>query len=212
MIKLKNILLEMTDKNFEYAYHSGPRKITKKNIIFDISSLGFHVGTMDQAQWVSSGKTGKGVVKNGLPISKFKVFEVVGNLYMTTIEHDMAWEHADVLLVELVHEGEINVEDAHKIIDSWDNLDLEPEQIDELHRLVNRASRAFGNLNFNPMDEFQEINLSSFVYKNHEKLSQIRKLLVNQYNIGAIKYKNEVEGNQRGYSICVLDESMIQDA
>jgi hypothetical protein len=27
------------------------------------------------------------------------------------------WEHADVLLVELIHEGEIHTKDAHEMID-----------------------------------------------------------------------------------------------
>lgn len=200
----KHLLVE-NDSDYVIAYHSGPYQLDVSDIQFDLQSLGFHVGTQEQAEYVASGKTKKG---RGLPISKFKVFESVGKLYMTTIEHDMAWEHADVLLVEFVHDGELHGKDAHQIVDLWD--DLSSEQIDELHTLIDMASRNWGNSNFYPMDKFDAISLRPDVYKNREKLSFIRHALVEQ-GIGAIKYKNEVEGNRNEYSICILDKSMIVD-
>lgn len=204
----KDLLLEIKNGNFEYAYHAGPHKLTVSNIIFDRQSLGFHVGTMDQSQWVSLSKNGAKQVDR-FSISKFKVFEFVGNLYMVTFEHDMAWEHADILLVELLHAGEIDTKDAHNLIESW--YDVSDENINELHILIDKAYNNFGNKNFNPMDSFDGVSLNPDVYKNKEKLSQIRKLLV-KYDIGAIKYKNEVEGTKLEYSICILDKSIIIDA
>jgi hypothetical protein len=206
MIKLKDILLEIKNNNFEYAYHAGPRKINVKDIVFDISSLGFHVGTLNQAQWIASGKHKKGF---NLPISKYKVFDFVGNLDKEEVPHDMAWEHADILLVEFVHDGIFNESDAHILVNLWNDLD--DYSIEELHKIINIANRNFGNENFNSMDSFDGVNLNPDVYKNKEKLSQIRKLLVEEYDIGAIEYTNEVEGNLSDKSICILDKSMIQD-
>lgn len=205
MIKLKDILFEITQTNFVYAYHAGPRKIKVDDIVFDIQSLGFHVGTLNQAQWVASGKHKKG---SNLPISKYKVFDSVGYLYKEEVNHDMAWEHADILLIELVHDGLLNSKDAHDIAELWDDLDV--DRIEELHTLIDRADRNYGNSNFYPMDAFETISLNSDVYKNSEKLSFIRHALVEQ-GYGAIEYKNEVEGNLTDKSICILDKSIIQD-
>lgn len=205
MIKLKDILLEIAQENFVYAYHAGPRKLKVNDIVFDRGAMGFHVGTIDQAKWVASGKHKKG---SNLPISKYKVFDSVGYLYKEEIPHDMAWEHADILLVELVHDGLLNYTDAHDIVNLWD--DLAVDRIEELHLLIDRAHRNYGNSNFYPMDAFDTISLSSDVYKNREKLSLIRHALVEQ-GYGAIEYKNEVEGNLTDKSICILDKSIIQD-
>jgi hypothetical protein len=132
---------------------------------------------------------------------------------MDDITHDMAWEHADILLVEFIHEGMLNPTDAHSLVDSWiDELNtLAEERIEELHNLINKADRRSGDDSFSAMDAFDTTYLWPDVYKNSGKLSQIRQLLINQ-GYGAIQYVNEVESkNKSETSICVLDHSMIQD-
>lgn len=197
MIKLRNLLKEIL------AYHAGPRKLNPNNIQFDLGALGFHVGTIDQAEYVASGKTKKG--KN-LPISTFEVLDSVDGLYMDDVQTDMPWEHADLLIIEFVHLGMINDTDAHTAVNSWH--DVSSELRNEIHQAIDKAKRFFDRKNFYAGDEIG-YNLFSSVYKNRQKLEQIRHILINQ-GIGAIAYPNEVEGNKLGeYSIVVLDKRMI---
>ena len=213
MIKLKNILLEIENVGFEYAYHAGPNKLSAKFIQFDKGAMGFHVGTLNQAEWVAAGKTGKSNYRNPLPISKFKVFhELPNGLDLIPVDIDMAWEHADILLIELIHNGFFggNLDYIHNLIDSWNDVD--EEKIKELHELVDIARSRRGDENFFARDAFEEMSLDPSVYKNREKLSQIRNLIVTKEHIGALEYPNSVEGTESGYSICILDKSMIEDA
>lgn len=204
MIKLKDILLEIENSNFEYAYHAGPFKLTVNMIQFDKGAMGFHVGTFDQAEWVRT-KTKHGF---GGKISKFKVYHTTNNLYMDTIETDMAWEHADLLLLELLTAGMINDSDAVALADKWNINDYDFYE-GNYYLYLNKASRMFGREYF-PADDIG-YNLTSEFYKNKEKLSDIRQMLI-EHGYGAIKYQNNVEGTKSDKSICILDKSMIEDA
>lgn len=186
-------------------FHAGPNAVSAAQVKTIGSGLGFHVGNKGQADWVAAGKTGKS--KGGV-VSQFKVLESSpdGTLVKETVENDMSWEHPDALIAELVHEGVINHESALRMVEKWE---LDAAHKEALSLAIIKANRKFGR-DFAVVDEgLGEFMLSRQSYKDKAKLADVAELL-KVYGIGALEYKNDVEG--AGTSIAVLDKSMLLDA
>lgn len=200
--------MELLKRNGSIAvFHGGRRSIDANSIDVNTQSLGFHVGTRDQAQWVSSKFK---AFSNG-EVSSFALKDFSGDLHVDYIDDDAAWEHPDVLLVDLVHYGFFNPDDALEIASSWDGEFSESHKRDFVNAIAN-AGRNVLNKNFSSNDEdIFSHSLNPDFYKNKKKLAQIREFLVNEYGIGAIIYNNHVEGSEVGASAVVLDKSMVSN-
>lgn len=184
-------------------YHSGPQTIDANDVKFDLGAIGFHVGTDDQANFRTLSLKNK-------KTSKFEIYQhsVDGKLEIAETDMDMAWEHADALLLELLKENLIWPEDAYTILKSWyDEMDSTHFELinDFINFIENGSEREINR--FEPTEEIsRDFLLSRETYKNKKKLNDIRNLLISK-GIGGIKYKNEVEGE--GYSFVIFDKRMI---
>jgi hypothetical protein len=184
-------------------YHSGPQKIDVNNVKFDLGAIGFHVGTAEQADFRTH-------LLKDKKTSNFEIYQtsVDGKLEIAETDMDMAWEHADALLLELLKENIIWPEDAYALLNSW-NDEMDPDHFDVINDFIifieNASEREINR--FQPTEEIDhDFLLSTDTYKNRKKLSDIRNLLISK-GIGGIKYKNEVEGE--GYSFVIFDKRMI---
>ena len=195
-------------------YHAGTKPITPDSIKMDMGAIGFHIGTKDQAEWVSSGKTGKDRVTH---ISGFKLKRKYANFehsdVIGEIDGDASWEHPDILLPEMVNAGIIGADDAINLADSW----LRDSEITKNHHkaLVDSIKKAEKSLNdgseFSPADEeVWSYSLNPSTYKNKEKLGEVRELIIGNGTI-AIYYKNNAEGSESGNSFVILDKSALDD-
>lgn len=186
-------------------YHSGAKTIDIENLKFDLGAIGFHVGTADQA----SDRTHFLKKKQ---TSQFEIYSdsIDQKLETITLERDMSWEHADGLLLELLNEYVLSKEEAYNLLRGWKNeMDSDHfENIENLIEIVDNFSEKEKN-NFVAHEEiYREFFLGKDTYKNKKKLNDIRLLLINN-RIGAIRYKNEVEGDGDTYSFVILDKRMI---
>ena len=184
-------------------YHSGPQTIDVNNVKFDLGAIGFHVGTADQANFRTHSLNDK-------KTSNFEIYQtsVDGKLEIAETDMDMAWEHADALLLELLKENFIWPEDAYALLNSWNN-EMDSDHFDVINDFINfiENSNEREINKFEPIEEIsREFLLSRDTYKNKKKLNDIRIFLLNK-GIGGIKYKNEVEGD--GYSFVIFDKRMI---
>jgi hypothetical protein len=186
------------------VYHAGPAKLSADSVQFDKGAIGFHTGNRDQADYVASGKTGK---KNGV-VSELSLQDRSdgGQLQTESVTTDMPWEQPDALLAELVHQGLINQDEAITMVGMWDISD---DHKNAAMEAIEKAARMSGNPDFATVDEtIGEFYTNPDTYRNREKLSQVRELLV-ESGIGAIRYPNDVEGTEPGESTAVLDKRMF---
>jgi hypothetical protein len=111
--------------------------------------------------------------------------------------------------LDLLAEGLINRNTAIQFADDW-QINEDDFYEGKFYRYIDKASRMFDR-NYTSSDDVGA-NLSSEYYENTDKLSQIREVLVREYAIGAIIYKNDVESSTpNATSVCILDKSLIQD-
>lgn len=201
------------DNGTSIWYHAGPFILTKDIIRFDLGSMGFHLGTKKQVEYISKGTYKRGVGKN-LKISEFRLYDNYGDLYTETIETDMPWEDARMCVVYLVYAGIVNEWGAEKFLNSLGiDRDDDDDESKSFFIALDKIKR-YGSENYHPSDDLYMMSEHSAYFKHTESLGMLRRLLVDDYSIGAIKYLNEAEGvfSEHTYSVCLLDKSLVADS
>lgn len=218
----KEYFLEMA------TYHASNRRIDIDSIDFNTPSLGFHVGTKGQAEYITKFKTDdrkRTIFKTMNEFPDVLSRSLDNKLRLEIINHDCAWEFPDMLLLQLLGDDLINDDQANSLVDKWkkeDESNFPEDEIDHNESFYSKHERELRKFieigfptSFNGNQEYEYWHNTvddPYWYKDTDKLTDIRNILISN-GIGAIEYKNDVEqdyekGNEN--SIVVFDKRMFE--
>jgi len=224
-IILENLYNEMA------TYHASNKNINIDTINFNTPSLGFHVGTIGQAEFITKNKRNENnryIFKTMNEFPDVLSRSLDNKLRLVNFEHDGAWEFPDMILLQLLDAFFIEEEQAIALVNKWKDDDESNFPEDELDHNENFYSQhemllrnfikkgsPYKNYDYNEgesYDYYRQLDNDPYWYRDTDKLTDIRNLLLSN-GIGAIEYKNEVEQNYEKAnenSIVVFDKRMFE--